>query len=233
MPISVQHENPAQETWTAVDNYIAHLQVPPDPILDATLEASRAAGLPGIQVSPTQGKFLNMLARISGAKRVLELGTLGAYSTIWLARALPPNGRLITLEANPKHAQVARENIQHAGLADRVEVRVGPAPDSLRQMVSQGVEAFDFIFIDADKPGYPDYLSWTVKLSRPGTLIVADNVVRGGKVADSSCDDPDAQGIRRFNAVLAAQKSLSATTIQTVGSKGYDGFTLALVSESQ
>jgi predicted O-methyltransferase YrrM len=221
-----------QETWTAVDRYITDLQVPSDAALEAALEASRAAGLPAINVSPPQGKMLHTLARIAGAKRILELGTLGGYSTIWLARALPAGGRLITLEAAAKHAEVARANIARAGLSDVVEVRLAPALESLKQMVAERAEPFDFIFIDADKPGYPDYLPWTLKLSRPGTLIVADNVVRQGEVLDPASTDPNVQGIQRFNQLLAAEPRLSATTIQTVGSKGYDGFTLALVSES-
>ena len=184
-------------------------------------------------MSPTQGKLLHILARVQKAKRILELGTLGGYSTIWLARALPKGGQLVTLEASAKHAEVARANIARAGLANVVEVRLGPALDSLKQMVAERTESFDFVFIDADKPGYADYLTWTLKLSHPGTLIVADNVVRDGKVADPASDDPNAQAIRRFNEVLAAEKRLIATTIQTVGSKGYDGFTLALVADRQ
>ncbi len=222
-----------QETWTAVDSYISRLQVCSDPALDAALEASRAADLPAINVTPPQGKLLHILARACAARRILELGTLGAYSTIWLARALPADGRLVTLEANPKHAEVARANIARAGLSALVEVRLGPALESLQQMVAERTAPFDFIFIDADKPGYADYLTWSRKLSRPGTLIIADNVVRGGKVADSGSDDPNVQGIRRFNEVLASHQDLIATTLQTVGSKGYDGFTMAVVGESR
>jgi len=226
-----QGDDLAQANWTAVDRYIAGLLLPEDPILDAALDASRAAELPLINVSPTQGKLLHLLARIQRARRILELGTLGGYSTIWLARALPADGRLITLEANPKHAEVARENIVRSGLANLVEVRLGSALDSLKQMVASGCAPFDFIFLDADKSGYPDYLTWTLKLSRPGTMIIADNVVRNAKVLDPSSDDPDVQGIRRFNELLAAERRLSATTIQTVGRKGYDGFALAMVVE--
>jgi predicted O-methyltransferase YrrM len=221
-----------QANWTAVDRYIGGLLVREDPILDAALETSRAAELPPINVSPTQGKLLHLLARIQGARRILELGTLGGYSTIWLARALPADGRLITLEANAKHAEVARANIARAGLASLVEVRLGSALDSLKQMIASGCAPFDFIFIDADKSGYPDYLTWTLKLSRPGTMIIADNVVRNARVLDPSSDDPDVEGIRRFNELLAAEHRLSATTIQTVGSKGYDGFALAMVEAS-
>ncbi len=227
-----QSEDLIQECWSAVDHYISDLLLPPDASLDAALEASRAAELPSIHVSPPQGKMLYILARIQGARRILELGTLGGYSTIWLARALPPDGHLITLEANPKHAEVARANITRAGLARVVELRLGSGLDSLKQMAATGVAPFDFIFIDADKPGYPDYLTWTLKLSRPGTLIVADNVVRKGKVVDAKSDDANVQGIRRFNELLATEPRLAATTIQTVGSKGYDGFTLAVVNET-
>ena len=222
-----------QDTWTAVDRYITDLQVPSESALDAALESSRAANLPTIQVSPPQGKWLHILARAQRAQRILELGTLGGYSTIWLARALPADGRLVTLEANAKHAEVARANITRAGLSDVVEIRVGPALDSLKQMVADHAAPVDFIFIDADKPGYADYFTWSLKLSRPGTLIVADNVVRDGKVIDASSDDPNAQAIRRFNDVLASEKRVIATTIQTVGSKGYDGFTIAIVGDSR
>jgi predicted O-methyltransferase YrrM len=228
---SSQSGGVAEENWIAVDGYVSELLLPPDPVLDAALEASNAAGLPPINVSPTQGRMLHILARIQGAQRILEIGTLGGYSAIWLARALPAGGQLVTLEAEPKHAEVARKNITHAGLIGPIELLLGPAIDSLRQMVAARVSPFDFIFIDADKPSYSDYLIWSLKLSRPGTMIVADNVVRAGKVADASSDDPNVQGIRRFNEALAAEKRLTATTIQTVGSKGYDGFTLAVVGD--
>jgi len=228
---SEQAEDLAQQKWTAVDRYITDHLLLPDPILDAAMEASQAAELPPIQVSPMQGKMLHILARAQGARRILELGTLGGYSTIWLARALPPDGRLITLEANLKHADVARTNLTRAGLSHIVELRLGPALDSLKEMANAGTAPFDFIFIDADKPGYADYLTWSLKLSRPGTLIVADNVVRKGNVVDENSDDTDVQGIRRFNEALTAEPRLIATTIQTVGSKGYDGFTMAFVSE--
>lgn len=224
-------EELAQEKWNAVDSYITDCLLPPDPILDAAIQQSHAAGLPTIQVSPTQGKMLHILARAQGARRILELGTLGGYSTIWLARALPADGRLITLEVNPRHADVARANLARAGLSHKVELRLGPALDSLKEMAKAGTAPFDFIFIDADKPGYADYLTAILKLSRPGTVIVADNVVRKGNVVDENSDDSNVQGIRHFNEVLAAEPRLIATTIQTVGSKGYDGFTLAIVNE--
>jgi predicted O-methyltransferase YrrM len=219
----------ANDQWTAVDRYITDLLVPPDSALDAALQASAAAGLPAINVAPNQGKFLMLLAQIQGARSILEIGTLGAYSTIWLARALPADGRLITLEADPKHAEVARANIARAGLANLVEVRLGPALETLPRLAAEGSGPFDLIFIDADKPGYPDYFRWALKLSRRGSVIVADNVVREGEVIDPASADPRVQAMRRFNEVLAAEPRVSATEIQTVGSKGHDGFALALV----
>jgi predicted O-methyltransferase YrrM len=218
-----------QERWSAVDSYIGENLVPADPVLEAALRASADAGLPPISVSPSQGKLLHLLARAQGARTILEIGTLGGYSAIWLARALPSGGRLITLEAEPRHAEVARANLARAGLADVAEVRVGPAQDTLPKLHAAGDGPFDLIFIDADKPGYPDYLPWSVRLSRPGSMIIADNIVRNGAVADSASTDVNVQGVRRFIEMLAAEPRVSATAIQTVGSKGYDGFTLALV----
>jgi predicted O-methyltransferase YrrM len=218
-----------QEQWTEVDRYITDLLVPPDPALDAALQVSSAAGLPPIAVSPNQGKLLHLLARVQGARKILEIGTLGGYSTIWLARALPAGGRLITLEFNPKYAEVARGNIARAGLAGVVELRLGHALDTLPQLADEGCGPFDLIFIDADKQTYPDYFAWSLKLSRRGTLIIADNVVRNGAVADAANTDLNVQGARRFNELLAAEPRVSATIIQTVGSKGYDGFAFAVV----
>jgi predicted O-methyltransferase YrrM len=218
-----------QERWTAVDGYIDDNLVPADPVLEAALRASADVGLPPISVSPSQGKLLHVLARAQGARKILEIGTLGGYSAIWLARALPPGGSLITLEAEPRHAEVARANLARAGLADIVEVRVGPAQDTLPQLHATGEGPFDLIFIDADKAGYPGYLSWSLRLSRPGTMIIADNVVRGGDVADSASRDVNVQGVRRFIEAMAAEPRVSATVVQTVGSKGYDGFALAVV----
>ena len=218
-----------QEKWSAVDRYITDLLVPSDPALDAALRASAAAGLPPINVAPNQGKLLMLLAQAQGARNILEIGTLGGYSTIWLARALPAGGRLITLEFDPKHAEVARANIARAGLADVVEVRLGRALDTLKQLAAENRGPFDLIFIDADKPGYPDYFPWALKLSRPGSMIIADNVVRNGDVIDADSSDPNVQGMRRFNELLAAEPRVSATVIQTVGSKGYDGFAIVLV----
>src|SRR6266487_4953547 len=222
-----------QEQWTAVDRYLADLFVPPDPALEETLRASAAAGLPAINVAPGQGKLLHLLARAQGAKAILEIGTLGGYSTIWLARALPAGGRLITLEADPKHAEVARENIARAGLAGTVELRLGKALDVLPQLAVEKRGPFDLIFIDADKPSTPDYFAWALKLSRAGSLIITDNVVRKGALADADSADPSVRGMRRFHEMVSAERRVSATTIQTVGCKGYDGFTLALVLENE
>jgi predicted O-methyltransferase YrrM len=220
----------SQEQWTVVDRYITDLFVPHDPILEAALQASAAAGLPAINVSPTQGKLLHLLARLQGARTVLELGTLAAYSTIWLARALPKGGQLTTLESDPKHAAVARANIARAGLTDVVDLLEGKAIETLPLLATQGRGPFDLIFIDADKLNYPSYLSWALKLSRRGTLVIADNVVRKGAVADPASPDANVQGLRRFNELLASNPRVSATAIQTVGSKGYDGFAFAVVT---
>lgn len=220
-----------QDRWTAVDEYIADLLVPSDAILDATLESSDKADLPPINVSPNQGKLLHLLARIHAAKNILEIGTLGGYSTIWLARALPADGHLITLEYDPNHAEVASENIKRAGLSDVVDIRVGAALDTLPLLVDNGFAPFDLIFIDADKPNNPSYLKWALKLSRRGTLIICDNVVRGGAVVDSSSSDPNVRGIREFLELIASEPRVSATAIQTVGSKGYDGFAIAIVTD--
>lgn len=219
-----------QEQWAAVDHYITELLVSPDQVLEAALQTSAAAGLPPINVAPNQGKLLQLLATMQGAKNILEIGTLGGYSTIWLARALPPDGHLVTLEAEPLHASVAQKNISRAGLDKIVDLRLGPALATLKQLAAERREPFDFIFIDADKESYPDYFIWSLKLSRRGTCIIADNVVRNGAVIDPAHADPRVQGVRRFNELLAAEPRITATTVQTVGSKGYDGFTIAIVT---
>jgi len=219
----------SQEQWTAVDRYITDLLISADPALDGALAASAAAGLPAINVSPNQGKLLMLLARACGAKNILEIGTLGGYSTIWLAKALPACGRVITLESEPKHVEVARANIAAAGFADVVDLRVGPALKTLPQLAAEGRGPFDLIFIDADKPATADYFTWALRLSRIGSVIIVDNVVRDGAVIDATSKDDRVQGVRRFNEMLAAERRVSATLIQTVGSKGYDGFAMALV----
>lgn len=220
-----------QELWSAVDGYVVDLLVPTDPALEAALRANEEAGLPPHDVAPNQGMLLHLLVRAVGARSVLEIGTLGGYSTTWLARALPEEGRLISLEVDERHAEVARKNLAAADLAEKVEVRIGDAKALLAELVENGEGPFDFVFIDADKPNNPSYLAYALELSRPGTLLVGDNVVRGGEVADASSDDPNVRGVRRFFQVLAAEPRLSATAIQTVGSKGHDGFALALVTD--
>jgi predicted O-methyltransferase YrrM len=218
------------EVWTAVDDYVTDLLVGPDAALDNALSATATAGMPHIAVSPPQGKFLHLLAQIRGARRILEIGTLGAYSTIWLARALPADGRLITLEVNARHAEVARANLEKAGVESVTEIRVGAALDTLPQLAEEGAGPFDLVFIDADKANIPEYFDWSVKLSRPGTVIVVDNVVRNGALLDPNDEVPDVVGVRRLHQQLASDTRVSATTIQTVGAKGYDGFTLAVVA---
>ena len=219
-----------QQTWTSVDRYLDDLLVGRDAVLEAALQASAEAGLPSIAVSPTQGKLLNLLARVRGARAILEIGTLAGYSTIWMARALPADGRLVTLEIDPKHAEVARANIARAGLTARVEVRLGRAADTLARLSAENAGPFDLTFIDADKASLPEYFRWALQLSRAGSLIVIDNVVREGAVIDSDSPDPNVQGVRRLNELMASEPRVSATAIQTVGAKGYDGFALALVT---
>ncbi|MDX3849626.1 O-methyltransferase [Streptomyces sp. AK02-01A] len=220
----------SQEQWNAVDSYFTDQLVPADDVLSAALAASDAAGLPAINVAPNQGKLLHLLARIQGARTILEIGTLGGYSTIWLGRALPDDGRLVSLEYNPVHADVARANLARAGLDKVVEVRTGPALETLADLVAAGTGPFDLVFIDADKPNNPHYLEWALKLTRPGSVIIGDNVVRNGAVADADSTDPSVRGTRRLIELMAGDPRLSATAIQTVGSKGYDGFALARVN---
>lgn len=226
-------ETTTQDLWTEVDQYLGGLLAPPDPALTGALESSTRAGLPEIQVSTVQGKLLHLLARALGARRILEIGTLGGYSTIWLARALPPGGKLISLEADPKHADVARANVARAGLAELVDIRVGRALETLPAIAAENPEPFDLIFIDADKPSIPEYFAWSLKLARKGSLILVDNVVREGAVLEAKSADEAVQGVRRFLELLAAEKRVTATAIQTVGTKGYDGLAIALVTSDR
>jgi predicted O-methyltransferase YrrM len=220
----------SENQWTNVDEYFVGLFLPTDTALDAAVTRSADADLPAIAVAPNQGKLLQLLATVQGARRILEVGTLGGYSTIWLARALPDDGELVTLELEPRHAAVARENLDSAGFGDMVEIRIGPAATSLQELVNERGEPFDFIFIDANKDGYPKYLELSLQLSRPGTVIVADNVVRGGEVINASSTDELVQGVRRFLEMAAANGRIEGTAIQTVGSKGYDGFAILVVT---
>ncbi|MBB6017097.1 O-methyltransferase [Deinococcus radiopugnans] len=219
-----------QDRWTAVDAYLSDLLIVQDAALAAALIDQAAAGLPAQNVSALQGQLLTLLAQMQGARRILEIGTLGGYSTLWLARALPPGGQLVTLELQPQRAALARRSLERAGLSGRVEVRVGQATDSLAQLSADGAAPFDFIFIDADKPSYTEYLTGALRLARPGTVLMVDNVVRGGCVISPESDDANVQGVRRFMAALAAEPRLTATALQTVGSKGYDGFVVARVN---
>ncbi len=222
-----------QDRWTEVDQFFGDILNPSDPVLDAALEAMNRAGLPSIQVSASQGKFLSILAQAIQARFILEIGTLGGYSTIWLARSLPSNGRLITLEADPKHAEVARANIAHAGLENIVDVRLGLAMDSLIRISEESIPAFDLVFIDADKPNIKAYYDWAIKLTHPGSLIIIDNVVRNGDVVDPKYNDSSVRSMRELIPALASEPNVSAAAIQTVGSKGYDGFAIALVTADE
>jgi predicted O-methyltransferase YrrM len=218
-----------KELWAAVDRYFGDLLAPEDEALKASIETNREAGLPSIDVPALLGKFLDLLVRVRGARNVLEIGTLGGYSTIWLARALPAGGQVVTLEIDPRHAEIARKNLEYAGVLDRVQITIGPAIDSLSALYEGAGEPFDLIFIDADKKSLPDYLEWSLKLSRPGTVIIADNVVRDGRVLDADSADADIRGVRRMTEMMAADPRLSATAIPTVGARGYDGFAIAMV----
>lgn len=220
----------SEQTWKAVDDYFNAALIPADPALDAARRLSEAEGLPDIAVAPNQGRLLNLIARIHGARRVLEVGTLGGYSTIWMARALPEDGLLISLEIDPHHAEVARANLKTAGVEDRVQVRVGPAVNSLAALAEEKPEPFDLVFIDADKESNADYLAWAVRFSRPGTVIVVDNVVRGGAVIDPNSPNSQVQGVRRLVDAITAEPRLDATAIQTTGVKGYDGLIFAIVT---
>ncbi|HEY8852485.1 MAG TPA: O-methyltransferase [Gemmatimonadaceae bacterium] len=229
----VSEASSESEKWTEVDRFFSDALIAPDHVLESALESSREAGLPAISVSPSQGKLLELFARMLDARSILEIGTLGAYSTIWLARGMRTGGRLITLEADPAHAAVARANIARAGLESMVELRLGSASDTLAQMSAERLGPFDLIFIDADKKNIPSYFEWALRLSRPGSIIVVDNVVRDGRVVDSKSDDPDIQGVRRFLEMVGANATVSGTAIQTVGLKGYDGFAIVRVHSDE
>lgn len=219
-----------EDVWTTVDRYLNDRLITEDPVLDAALAASEAAGLPAINVSPTQGKLLQLLARLQGARIILEIGTLGGYSTLWLAKALPEGGHVITLEADPMHAEVARANFARAGLANRIELRLGKAVDTLPQLAGEGAMPFDMILIDADKPSNPVYFEWALEPSRVGTLIIVDNVVRGGKVVQAASEDASVRGVQRLFEKVKAEPRVSVTALQSVGEKGYDGFAIMLVT---
>jgi predicted O-methyltransferase YrrM len=218
----------SEELWASVETYIDGLLIPSDPVLEAAVSASEAAGLPAIAVTPGQGKLLYLLARIQRARRILEIGTLAGYSTLWMARALPAEGCIVTLEADPKHCEVAQANLARGDVAPLIDLRLGRALDTLPELAAEGLEPFDMVFIDADKENTEAYFRWALRLSRAGAVIVVDNVIREGEVADPDSSDPRVQGIQRFNEAVATDPRVEATTIQTVGSKGYDGFTLAI-----
>jgi predicted O-methyltransferase YrrM len=218
-----------EKIWADVDRVLGDLLAPHDAALERALDANREAGMPAIDVPPLLGKFLDVMVRTCSARRVLEIGTLGGYSTIWMARALPPEGRVITLELEARHAEIARENLKAAGVLDQVEIRVGAALDSLRELHAGGAAPFDLVFIDADKQSMPEYLEWSLKLARPGTVIIGDNVVRDGKVVDGDTTDPHVRGVQRFLEKAAKEPRLSLTAIPTVGARGYDGFAVAVV----
>ena len=219
----------SQELWTAVDLYINNIAIGRDAALEAASEAAVAAQLPPISVTPAHGKLLHLMVRAQGARRILEIGTLAGYSTIWLARAVPAGGRVVTLEANPMHADIARANLTRAGVADRVDIRLGKALETLPQLAVENQDPFDFAFIDADRTNLAEYFDWAVKLAHAGSVIIVDNVVRKGGVIDASSEDANIKGVRRFAERLSADSRVTATMVQTVGAKGYDGFAMALV----
>ena len=221
-----------EPTWNEVDEYFVERLIPSDDVLDAALADSTAEGLPAISVTPTQGKFLALLVKLVSARRILEIGTLGGYSTIWMARAIPKSGRIISLEIDEHHAEVARSNVERAGLAKQVEIRVAPATESLARLIAKRVKPFDVVFIDADKERTLEYFEAAIQLSHPGTVIVVDNVVRKGEIVDAASSDKSVRGMQRFMDRLATESRVEATALQTVGSKGYDGFVLALVTEA-
>ncbi|MGK2960578.1 MAG: O-methyltransferase [Gemmatimonadaceae bacterium] len=219
----------SSELWTSVDEYIDDVLGLADPVLVSAQQAAEEAGLPAIAVSAAQGRFLEIVARMVGARRILEIGTLGGYSTIWMARALPGDGSIVTLEIDRKHASVASSNFERAGFGDRIEVRVGSALETLPRLAAEGAGPFDLTFIDADKANIPAYFEWALKMSRPGAVIIVDNVIRDGAVIDSGSEDESVRGVRRLNEMMAANSGLRSTLLQTVGAKGYDGFAIALV----
>lgn len=219
----------SQELWTSVDNYLGDVLVHQDRDLENAVAASDAAGLPSIQVSPPQGKLLEILIEMMAAKNILEVGTLGGYSTIWMARSLPAGGHVVTIEIDPKHANVAQENFNRAGLAEKIDLRTGNAREILPAMVDEGAGPFDFVFIDADKASNPDYFGWALEMSRPGSVIIVDNVIREGKIVDAESEDASVMGVRRLNELMAGNPRISVTALQTVGIKGYDGFSIAIV----
>ena len=226
---AVPRKRKVEKKWKDIDHYFCDSLLSEDPVLASALESSDAAGLPAIAVAPNQGKLLQLLAEMISARRILEIGTLGGYSTIWMARALPPDGRVVTLEVDPKHAEVARRNFERAGLAKMIEIRIGSALDTLPQLPGEQKGPFDLVFIDADKENIPAYFDWAIRLSRPGGVIIVDNVVRDGEVVNAQSRDASVQGVRRFVAQLSTNSRVSATAIQTVGTKGYDGFAIARV----
>jgi predicted O-methyltransferase YrrM len=223
-------EHKPRPEWIATEEFLSRTVVHPDDAVQQAIHTAADAGMPAIEVAPNAGKLLKLLVQLSGARRILEIGTLAGYSTIWMGRGLPHNGKLVTCEYLPQHAEVAWANIDAAGLGERVEIRLGPALETLAALEEEDREPFDFIFIDADKTGYPDYFEWSLKLSRRGTVIVADNIVRKGAVVDAASNDANVRGVRRFNELLVASKRVAATAIQTVGGKGYDGFVLGIVN---
>lgn len=220
-----------QEMWSAVDRYITDLLVDADEVLEHVIAASDAAGLPSIQVSPPQGKLLGMYVSMIGARKVLEIGTLGGYSTIWMARALPEDGQLVSIEIDPLHAEVAQANFDRAGLSQRIELHTGNAREVMPRLIEDGYGPFDLVFIDADKASIPEYFAWSVQMSRPGSAIIVDNVIREGAVVNESSEDASVKGVRRLNEIMANDPRIDATVLQTVGVKGYDGFSVALVRE--
>jgi len=219
-----------QTVWRQVDRYFEERIIEHDPILEQVLHENRKAGLPAIDVTPLQGKLLHLLVMMHGSRRILEIGTLGGYSTIWMARALPPDGKIVTLELEPRHAKVAEQNLILANVKDKVDIRVGPALDQLAKMKEESVEPFDLVFIDADKANISNYLRWALRFSRPGTVIICDNVVRNGEVINGMSSDPNVNGVRSFFDMLADEQRVTATAVQTVGSKGYDGFSIGIVT---